>query len=53
MSIIFWIWLAIVLAPLAILLAWMGAVLLWWLVERCGEWFWRIWWRDDTRLNRG
>jgi hypothetical protein len=53
MPTIFWVWLSIILTPLAILLAWMGAVLLWSLMARCGEWLWGVMRRDRTRLNRG
>jgi hypothetical protein len=51
MPTILWIWVTIVLTPLAVLLMWMGGVLLWWLIARCGEWLWRAIRRDRTRLH--
>jgi hypothetical protein len=53
MPTILWIWVTIVLTPLAVLLMWMGGVLLWWLIARCGEWLWQAMQGDRTRLHSG
>jgi hypothetical protein len=53
MPTILWIWVTIVLTPLAVLLMWMAGVLLWWLIARCGVWLWQAMQRDRTRLHGG